>query len=247
MFKETKKGISFFILGLIFLAVSVPFTITGRVILENYKPYFSFSSILGLIFIVISFVFLVAKKSLDAIVIPTGGGEWDSQEDMYSNDRDRAKKALENKDKLEDQGYFVISGYKGGNRREISKGQSYSIYKFLRGHGIKPSQIMVEGKSHDSLENVIYTLRKIKKREQKQGDEKPWDVAFVSYSGHLNRFEDFKNRASKKGIVREDEFRLHKIRTVYSDKEKKYESNPLRKIRHMLKLLTIGKYKLKRD
>lgn len=246
MFKETKRGLYIFSIGLLILAFSNSLTITGNAILENYSQYLSVSSILGYIFIAISFVFFVARKSLDAIVIPTGGGEWDPSEKMYSQDRDRARKALENEDKLEDKGYFVISGYKGGTKKEISEGQSYSIYKFLRRHKVKPSQMMVEGQSHDTLENVIYTLRKVKKREEKEGDEKPWDIAFVSYPGHLKRFEDFEKQAEKRGFIKKGEFSFHKIKTHDdSEDERNYDSNPLRKVSHWIKLLTIGKYKLK--
>lgn len=77
---------------------------------------------------------------------------------------------MENEDKLKDDGYFIISGYKGEDREEISSGQAYSIYKFLRKQGIKPIRIMVEGKSHDTLENVVYTLRKIRIEKKTKED-----------------------------------------------------------------------------
>ena len=91
----------------------------------------------------------------------------------------------------------------------------------------------------------LYTLKKVKDKEQKQGEEKPWDIAFVSYSGHLKRFEDFEKEAIKKGLFDKNDFRFHKISTGENKEEKGYENNPLRRLLHRLKLLTMGKYKLK--
>lgn len=242
--KKRIIGLILFLLGIYFLINFGNFNFTGNVISNNNFVYLP--NIIGVAFIFVSLILFVTRKGLDAIVIPTGGGEFDEKEKMYSMDRDRAKKAVEHMGDLEKEGYFVISGYKGGNQKEISEGQSYSIYKFLRRHGIKPSQRMVEGKSHDTFENVIYTFKKIKKREQKEGDEKPWDVAFVSYPGHLERFEDFVARASKKGIVEEGDFKFHKIPTGKETKEeRRYENNPLRKLKHFIKLATMERYKAK--
>jgi len=221
--------------------------ITGNTILESVKQI-SITNILGLIFILGSFILFVGRKGLDAIVIPTGGGVFDPEENMNSQDRDRAKTAVEYWKDLEKGGYFVISGYTEKNKEKpLNKSQTYSIYKFLRKHGIKPSQMMLEGKSHDTLENVLYTLKKVKAKEQKDGDRKPWDVAFVSYPGHLERFEDFEKQAIKRGLFEEKDFNFYKIPTNRKDSpdEEKYENFLLRKISHFIKLATIDKYKQK--
>lgn len=235
----------FFLLGIFILIFFGNFNFTGNVI-SDYVNFSYIPNVIALTLIFLSLILFMARKGIDAIVIPTGGGEFDKEEGMYQMDRDRARTALEHGGDLEKEGYFVISGYMGGNKKEISEGQSYSIYKFLRKHGIKPSQMMVEGKSHDTLQNVIYTLKRIKAREQKDGDEKPWDVAFVSYPGHLDRFEDFVKQAEKKGIVGKGDFIFHKISTGKStDEEKRYETNPLRKLDHLKKLITMDRYKQK--
>lgn len=83
MFKEVKYGIYFFVIGLFILIFFNSFSITGNVIFKE-NSYFSIKSIIGIIFISLSFIFFMSRKSLDAIVIPTGAGEWDSSEKMYS-------------------------------------------------------------------------------------------------------------------------------------------------------------------
>ena len=242
--KKRTFALGFLILGMIALFFG-DFNFTGNVISDYFNSSY-IPNVIALILTFLSLILFMARKGLDAIVIPTGGGEFDKEEGMYFQNRNRARTALEHGEDLEKEGYFVISGYKGGNQKEISEGQPYSIYKFLRRHGIKPSQMMVEGKSHDTLQNVIYTLKKIKEREQKRGDKKPWNVAFVSYPRHLERFEDFVKRAEKKGIVEKGEFIFHKIPTGKDTKEeRKYENNPLRRLSHLQKLATMERYKAK--
>ena len=115
--------------------------------------------------------------------------------------------------------------------------------------------MIIEGKSHDTLENVVYTLKKVKEREEREGVKRPWDIAFVSYPEHLNRFKDFEEEAVKKGLIGKNDFRFHKIRTFPKWKnrreqrhnEKEYESNPLRILTHKYKLMSIDRYKGKRE
>ena len=214
-------------------------TITGNFILERFELP-PIQSLIGLVLIIFSLLIFVSRKNLDAIVIPTGGGSFDSEEQMYTQDRNRAETAVKNIGNLERGGYFVISGYKG---KKVREGQSYSIYKYLRRHGIKPSQMILEGESKDTLENVIYTLREVKRIEEKSRDKKPWNVAFVSYPGHLKRFEDFEEQAIKRGLFKKGDFRFHKIPTQESPRERGYENNPLRRISHFIKLLTIERYR----
>ena len=148
--RKNRIGIIFLFIGLIFLLAPISFSITGNVIGEDSELYFNPMYVLSLIFFIFSFIVFVSRQSLDAIIIPTGGGEFDFEEEMYSQDRDRAQKALRRENRLEKEGYFVISGYKGKTKEEIREGQSNSIYKYLRKHGDKPREIMDEGKTHDS-------------------------------------------------------------------------------------------------
>ena len=238
-------GTVLFVMGLAFLLEPASFNITGNVILENSQIGFSYFYIVGITFLFASMVIFASRQSLDAIIIPTGGGEWDPENQMYSQDRERAKTAIEHKKELKGDKYFVISGHKGEGKENIRKGQSYSIYKFLRRHGIKPSQMIVEGKSHNTLENVLYTLKKIKEREEKDGVKRPWNIAFVSYPGHLKRLEDFENEAVRKDLVDKKDFKFHKISTGGYTEGRAYERSPLRRLLHRYNLISMGRYKSK--
>lgn len=237
--------------GVIFLIVSVTLLsigmegITGSTINNYFQGTFLFIHIFGLALLLASVLILTSRKTLDAIIIPTGGGNWDYDEKMYSMDRDRAKKAIEHKKELRGDKYFVISGYKGKSKEDIKEGQSYSIYKFLRRYGIKPSQMIIEGRSHDTLENALYTLKKLKEKKEKKGIEEPLDIAFVSYPGHLKRFEDFENEAIKKGLIDKNDFNFHKIETKETPEDKNYEKSIMRILKHKYKLVTMEKYKSK--
>lgn len=237
-------AILFLIIGLILIIVSTPFKLSGNVIAEGFNVYFTPLQILGLIFIFASFLALMIKPDLDAIVIPTG--------DIEKQDWDRTEKAIRRRGRLKENGYYVISGYKGERPKDVLEGQPYTIYNHLREHGIKPSQIIVEGKSHNTLQNVLYSLKKIKAREQKEGDERPWKVAFVSYPEHLDRFEDFEEQAIRKGLINRNDFKFYRIRTIARNREerkrerkeeKAYEGFWLRKVVHKIRLATMGIYK----
>ena len=247
MLGKDKVGACFFSTGLFFLLVSAYSKITGNIVLgslENHVGYLSYSTIIGFVFLIVSFIIFTSRESLDAIVIPTGGGEYDSETNMYSQDRDRAQKAIRRRNRLNERGYYVISGARHDDEK-VKGGQVYSIYNFLREHGIKPSEIMIEGKSKDTLENVLYTLKKVKNREEKNGVGRPWNIAFVSYPEHLERFDDFEKEAIKRGVIEKKDFKFHKIRTFPKWKgrkkqrsdEKNYESNLLRRLFHRYKLV----------
>jgi len=238
---KRKIGILLFICSLIFLFAGIDFNLTGNIVREYFQSQFILMHLIGIFLFIGSIIMLTSKKSLDAIIIPTGAGTWDPVEKMYSADEERTKTALKHKRDLKGDRYFVISGYKGKGKKGIKEGQSYSIYKFLRKHGIKPSQMIVEGKSHDTLENVLYTLKKLKKKKEKNGIKKSWDIAFVSYPGHLERFEDFEEKAVKKGLIRKNDFKLKE-----TSEDKHYEKFLLRQLFHKYKLATIGKYKSKK-
>ncbi len=242
-----KKGIGGITLlfSVVLLSIGIG-GITGNVTGSYFQGRFLFIHIAGFVLLLVSILILTERKTLDAIIIPTGGGDWDYDEKMYSADRDRTKEAMKHKGELRKERYFVISGYKGKSKGDIREGQSYSIYKFLRRHGIKPSQMIVEGKSHNTLENALYTLKKLKDKKEKEGTKETWDIAFVSYPGHLERFEDFENEAVKKGLISQDDFRFHKIKTEETPDEKNYENSILRKVKHNYKLATMGRYKSKK-
>ncbi|TKJ17916.1 hypothetical protein CEE44_05360 [Candidatus Woesearchaeota archaeon B3_Woes] len=161
--------------------------------------------------------------TLHAIIVPTGD---------FNSDVKRAKQGEREKSHLKDKGYYVISGA----LEEIShirESQRYLIYKRLRRGDVKPSQIKIEGKSHDTLENVLYSLQLIK---EKGGRE----VGIVSYPGHLDRFDDIIKYGQKKGWI-DPSVRIHRIETDETNKDKLYEifANILNK--YKLKKLDQGK------
>ena len=218
--KKNKIGAIFLVLSLIFLLIPSSLNITDNVIAENISVVFNFFYILGLIFFSSSMIIFASRQNLDAIIIPTGGGEWDSEKKMYSQDRDRTQKAVEERDQLKKKGYFLISGYvpKGKENKRVYKGsQTQDIYRELRKYGIKPSEMRIEPQARNTIENVVYSLKKVKKRGGR-------DVGIVSYPGHLDRFEDIIERGKKEGII-DKNFEIHRIPTRYKEtpKEKAYE------------------------
>lgn len=224
----------FLLIALVILALP-HLNFTGAFV-EKLEAGYNILLLLALTSFIASVFLFISRKSLDAIVIPTG--TWEA-------DIDRTKKALSERDKLEDNGYFLISGYKGEGTEGMRKGQVYRIYKYLRDNGVVPGDIRIEGKSHDTRENVLYVLKKMKELEEKTGRERPLNIAFVSSSAHIKRFEDFYEEAVKRGLINKKDFRFHKIKTEGEGEEKRYERSLPRELLHYYKLRTMGKYKAK--
>jgi len=224
-------------LAISLIVLSLPnFNFTGAVIAEiSYGQNLIY--ILSLIFFIASVFLFLSKKSLDAIIIPTG---------TLEADIDRTNKALSEKYKLKNDGYFLISGYKGEGLNQMRKGQPYRIYKHLRDNGVLPKDIRIEGKSHNTMENVLYTLKKMKEMEEKIGKKKPLDIAFVSSLDHLKRFNDFYQKAIEIGLINKKDFRFHKIEAVGAGEEPGYEDSFSRKILHNYKLRRMGRYRTKK-
>ncbi len=226
---------SVFLLIALFILALPHLNFTGAFV-EKLEGGYNILPLLALASFIVSVFLFISRKSIDAIVIPTG--TWEA-------DIDRTEKAMSERDKLKDNGYFLISGHKGEGFEGMRKGQVYRIYKYLREHGVLPKDIRVEGKSHDSEENVLYVLKKMREMEEKTGRERPLDIAFVSSHAHLKRFEDFYEEATKRGLVNKKDFRFHKIETEGEGEEKGYEGTLPRKLIHYYKLRTMGRYRAK--
>jgi len=230
--------------GLFFLAISISLflisfnpAISGGVIEVNTNISPSF--VIGLVFLVLSLLVFASKQTLDAILIPTG---------TLDADILRTDTAVREKKKLKERGYFVISGYyPRGNLEGIRKSQDYMIYKRLREQEppIVPEEMMVEGQSHDTLENTLYSLKKIKQRAEKEGITGTLDVGITTYHSHFKRFVDFYEKAVKKGMLKRGDFRLHEIPTPETEEDRKYGASPLRRLYHNFQLTTIGRYRSK--
>jgi uncharacterized SAM-binding protein YcdF (DUF218 family) len=138
-------------------------------------------TILGFIFLIGSFATSISRKNLDAIIIPTGPS--------FEECRERTIRAIKEY-RGKDTKYFVISGEKG--KPKLRESQRYGIYKELRKHNIKPSQMIIEGKSSDTLENALYSLTKLKKME---------NIGIVSYPKHLERFKYIIDKAKNEKLI----------------------------------------------
>jgi len=172
-------------LGIIFLGM---FSITGHVISD--KKYFSLTNIIGFALLFLSFILMTSRKSLEAIVIPAGKKE---------ENKTRAKRGRDYYNN--DEQYFIISGGRGDEPlRESDMAEIYNELREaekLRIYGkkpkIKPSQIVVEGRSADTLENVLYSLQKLKSNTG--------EITFVSYPLHLRKMRMIMKKAREEGLV----------------------------------------------
>lgn len=187
------------------IALSLPrLSFTG-----NFINEISFGQNIIYILALISFIFSVflflSRKNLDAIIIPLGD----------QIEKKRVKRAIREYDeevKADPKGkhaYFVISGEQGNV--PLNKSERYWTYNELREHGINPSQMVIEGSSHNSMENILNSLNRIKKKGGKE-------VGIVSYPWHLERFDYIINKAKEEGIVDKD-FKIHRLETSETVKE----------------------------
>ncbi|MDP3991906.1 MAG: ElyC/SanA/YdcF family protein [Nanoarchaeota archaeon] len=181
--------------GLFLLTISIALflisfnpTISGGVI--DINTGISLSFIIGLVFFILSLVILASRQTLDAILIPTGD---------LSPDLKRTKRAYKEGEERKDQVYMIL----GNLDQPLNKSEVYRIYKQLRSHEIPPSKIRIEGKSKTTLENVLFSLEKLKKMGAH-------DVGIASYGTHLNRFEYLIDKAKEEGLVDKD-FKVHRL------------------------------------
>ncbi|MEX0920023.1 MAG: hypothetical protein WDZ69_00385 [Candidatus Pacearchaeota archaeon] len=207
-----KKFVSLLMLvtGLILLASSLKINITGFVIGTVIESNFNF--ILGMILMIIS-ILILSKGSLEAIVIPTGGRK---------RNETRIKEALKEYFDKDERPYILATGRIGRDEEgKVSKNsQQYNIYKALRdkklygkstGKGLKPSDMIIEGKSSDSLENFLYSIDKIKDKEVN-------NLLISTNPTQYWRFKLFENQAKKEGLI-DESFRTKPVYTPESTKD----------------------------
>ena len=189
----------------------------------------SFAEIEGLIIIFVSIALFVSRKSLDVIILPTG------REDIL-----RARKGAESKEALGPEGYYIISGMQ--NAQKLKDSHRYKMFRELENYGISPRQMSVEGDSKDTEENLLNSLKRIKEiYEKKSRKEGPINVGIVSYPQHLRRLMDFYEARIKDGTFDKNDFRIYKIRTKESLKNKLYEISLPQILLHDYKLKSIKK------
>lgn len=72
----------------------------------------------------------------------------------------------------------------------------------------------IEGESKNSLENLLNTIKKVKKKGAKS-------IGIASNPSHLDRYEDILKQAKKEGIV-DKNFKIYRIETDESFADKFY-------------------------
>lgn len=142
-----KKGIYFLIMSAVFLLISFNPTLTSGVIGANTE--ISSSYLISIIFFLVSSLIFASRQTLDTIMIPTGPS--------YKIDRERTDRAVQEDEAVqreegeESNQIYLISGRID---EPVKTSQVYEIYKRLRDSGIKPKEMVVEGKSANTLENI---------------------------------------------------------------------------------------------
>lgn len=190
---KNKVGLIFLVLSFVLFILPYSINLTGNVISGSYFVKPSYLNLVGLVFLVLSFVIFVSRKSLDAIIIPTGPSK-----EVGVERADRAANEYESRGSK----IILITGSYEPNTKNS---QRYAIYKELRKYGIKPSDIRVEGHSKNTLENTLNSLKKLKRG----GAHK---IGIASNPSHLDRFQYIVNRAKKEGIV-DKNVRLYRLET----------------------------------
>jgi len=196
----------FLIVSAVFLLIFFKPTMTGGVIGVNSEISYFYLFSIG--FFLASVLIFASRQTLDAIMIPTGDYETDKQRTDRAIQEDKDVK--EGHPKKSHQVYLIS----GRIDKPIKTSQVNEIYKRLRSYGIKPKNIRIEGKSKNTLENVLFSLEKLKKMGAH-------DVGIASYPTHLDRFEDLIKEAKKEGIIYKN-FRVHRLETSEDFKEKLY-------------------------
>ena len=130
----------------------------------------------------------MTEKSLVAILIPTGNLKECERRGSYA-----LKKYFKNKSP-----YILISGQIDWENNEIRKDcAQYQIYSQLRKEGVLPKDMIIEGKSKNSLENFLYSIKKLNDRGIKK-------CYITTNFTHYERFRLFYEYAKKEKLIPED-------------------------------------------
>jgi len=174
-----RKIIGFLGVLISILAFSFNRSLTGAVVGTSSVSNLSF--VLTFALLIASF-FVLTSKSLDAIMIPTGGhGE-------------RIKRALKDYDGKTP---LLIAGMinRGEYGTNLKNTESSQIVKELRKNGIGYDQMILEGKSRDSLENFYNSLRKFEKLKK---------LAIATDDYQFERFKMYLERGKQTGEIPKD-------------------------------------------
>ncbi len=202
-----KTAFIFLLLGLIFLVLSLNVNLTGAVIGTEIEIHNYLFFVLSLAFILVSLI-LFTKKSLESLVIPTG-------ETIEGGSKKRVEKAMENYfHTKEPKPYILVTGLTERDKkgRPKLKSQQYQIYDELRHkYNLKPSDMIIEGKSRDTLENFLYSIKKLKKKGINH-------MKIATSPIHYRRFKLFEKQAKKEGII-DESFEIEPLYTSETPRE----------------------------
>ncbi len=192
-----------FLISFILLFLSINSTITGAVIKTNTKIITPLFFILGLALFIGTFILYVSQRSLESIVIPTGTHEADEK---------RIKTAMQNYSNSKQKPYILVTGeIQRENKKPRKDSQQYTIYQELRKqYGLKPSDMIIEGKSKDTLENFLFSLKKLPSEVK--------TLKIATSPTQYWRFKLFEQQAKKQGILDRD-FQIQPLYTQESKKE----------------------------
>lgn len=121
------------------------------------------------------------EKSLESIIIPTGGTN-------SRTNRKRTDVAVKDYFERMRRPYVLISGW------DCS---SYSIYRDARKRGLAPSDFIIERRSKDTLGNFLHSVEELKKRGI-------GSMRIVTNPTHYMRFRLFERKARREGIIGDD-------------------------------------------
>ncbi len=177
-------------------------SVTGAVVLEK-SVEISFISLLGFVFLAISFILYASIRSLDAIIIPG-----------QTNERRTREKAAFAAEYYRKHGAKVIiaSGGKTPLLDPKYRSEAEIIYKTLVEKGLPKDKIILEEESRDNVSNILCSLKYVRGH----------NIGIVSYPKHLDRFEYIIEQGKKEGVI-DKRLKVHRIETDEKLAEKLYE------------------------
>lgn len=183
-------GIFLFFMSIILFAIPLAgFSINGAVIGVSEEISPDYFILAGAIVLLFSVMMLGSKQNLEAIVVPTG--------EKQDNTK-RAKQAVQKYQQAphDEKPYLFITGKltKDALGKIKPNAEVREIYTILRQAGIKPSEMILESKSENTLENFMYSLEKFKEKGIKE-------IQVATSPIHYQRFKLFEQQAKKQGLL----------------------------------------------
>ncbi len=197
-------------LGIIFIFLSLSFTITGGIVGINFSEIRISNPVLfviGFVFIFVPTLVIMAKK-LESLVIPTGqiGGAMEKRISEAKRSYSHYKG---------DTPYILVTGVIHRDKKgRPKKTQQYQTYSELRKYGLKPSDMIIEGKSEDTLQNFLYSIKKLKKKDIDK-------MKIATNRTQYWRFKLFEKEAKKQRLL-DKSFEIEPLYTKETPKEFAY-------------------------